>query len=79
MRPGTRCAGENDIWFTWGGSANGGSGRVDGGKGDVAQRRQTKRATVNQGHRGQQRRGKNGSYDGVRASVSSPDRRTTTE
>jgi hypothetical protein len=40
-----------------GGSANGGSGRVDGGKGDVAQRRQMKRTTVNQGHRGQQRRG----------------------
>jgi hypothetical protein len=63
MRPSTRCAGEHDTWFTQGGSASSGSGRVDGGKGDVAQRHQMTRTTVNQGRRGQQRRGGSGSYD----------------
>jgi hypothetical protein len=53
------------------GSANGGSGRVDGVKGDVAQRQQVKRATVNQGHRGQQRRARRAAKFSTRGSASS--------
>ena len=66
MRPSTRCAGEHDIWFTWGGPQTLEAGESTAAKATQRNDDKIKRTTVHQGHRGQQRRAKNGSYGGVR-------------